>query len=173
MLCGLSAGRKNIVFGEGNPEAMLVFVGEAPGQEEENLKRPLAGPAGDLLTDIIVKGMKLKLEDVYICNILKCRPPAHRKPGPDEINACEAVLARQIEAIGPKVIVALGGTAASSLLKTSEGITTIRGQWQSYNGIPVMPTFHPAHLLKKESDKKLVWEDIKKVMAKLEKVKKG
>lgn len=171
--CELSAGRKNIVFGEGNSEARLVFIGEAPGQEEEDLKRPFAGLAGELLMDIIVKGMKLKPEDVYICTIVKCRPPGHRKPGPDEINACETILTRQIEAIGPKVIVALGGAAASSLLKTSEGITTIRGKWQAYNGIPVMPTFHPAHILKKASDKKLVWEDIKKVMVELEKVKKG
>jgi DNA polymerase len=171
--CGLYQGRKKVVFGEGNPEAVLVFVGDAPGQEEDDEGRPFAGSAGRMLTDIIVKGMKLRREDVYICTVVKCAPPDNRKPEPEEIKACETVLIRQLEAIKPKIIVALGAAAAGALLKTREGITTLRGKWHNYHGIRVMPTFHPAHLLKKESDKRLVWEDIKKVMAEIEKISKG
>ncbi len=165
--CTLSQSRTRVVFGEGNPEAVLVFIGEAPGREEEEQGRPLAGAAGQLLADIIVKGMKIKPEEVYICNVVKCRMPDDRKPAPEEIKSCEEVLFRQLQAIKPKIIVALGNTAVKALLKTNEGITTLRGTWQKYQGIPVMPTFHPAHLLKKESDKKLVWGDIQKVMAEL------
>jgi len=165
--CKLYGGRTNIVFGEGNPKAVLVFVGEGPGQEEDQQGRPFVGVAGQLLTDIIVKGMKVKREDVYICNIVKCRPPDNRNPDPDEIEACEPFLKKQLSAINPAVIVALGNTAVKTLLKTPEGITSLRGKWQTYQGIPLMPTFHPAYLLRNPSGKKLVWEDIQQVMKKL------
>jgi len=165
--CKLYGGRTNIVFGEGNPKAVLVFVGEGPGQEEDQQGRPFVGAAGQLLTDIIVKGMKVKREDVYICNIVKCRPPDNRNPDPDEIEACEPFLKKQLSAINPAVIVALGNTAVKTLLKTPEGITSLRGKWQTYQGIPLMPTFHPAYLLRNPSGKKLVWEDIQQVMKKL------
>ena len=168
--CKLSRGRSNIVFGEGDPKAVLVFVGEGPGQEEDEQGRPFVGAAGQLLTDIIVKGMKLRREDVYICNIVKCRPPDNRNPEHDEIEACEPFLKKQLQAINPGVIVALGNVAVKTLLKTDKGITTLRGKWQVYEGVPLMPTFHPAYLLRNPGDKKLVWEDIQKVM---EKMKKG
>jgi DNA polymerase len=171
--CKLCKGRKNIVFGEGDPDAVLVFVGEGPGQEEDQQGRPFVGAAGQLLTDIIVKGMKLNREDVYICNIVKCRPPDNRNPEPDEIEACEPFLVKQLQAIRPKMIIALGNVAVKTLLKTKEGITKLRGTWKTYQGIPLMPTFHPAYLLRNPSDKKLVWEDIKKVMAEMERTKKG
>jgi uracil-DNA glycosylase family 4 len=165
--CKLHKGRKNIVFGEGNPKAVLVFVGEGPGLEEDQRGRPFVGAAGQLLTDIIVKGMKIKREDVYICNIVKCRPPDNRNPEPDEIEACEPFLEKQLAAINPAVIVALGNTALRTLLKTPEGITALRGKWQTYHGIPLMPTFHPAYLLRNPNGKKLVWEDIQRVMKKI------
>ncbi len=170
--CKLHKGRKNIVFGEGNPGAVLVFVGEGPGQEEGLQGRPFVGAAGQLLTDIIVKGMQLKREDVYICNIVKCRPPGNRNPEPDEVEACEPFLIKQLQAINPKIIIGLGNVAVKTLLKTKEGITSLRGNWKTYQGIPLMPTFHPAYLLRTPSDKKLVWDDIKKVIAELEKIKK-
>ena len=171
--CKLCKGRKTIVFGEGDPEAVLVFVGEGPGQEEDQQGRPFVGAAGQLLTDIIVKGMRLDREDVYICNIVKCRPPGNRNPEPDEIEACEPFLIKQLQAIRPKMIVALGNVAVKTLLRTKEGITKLRGTWRTYQGIPLMPTFHPAYLLRNPSDKKLVWEDIKKVMVEMEKLMKG
>jgi len=170
--CKLCKGRKTIVFGEGDPDAVLVFVGEGPGQEEDQQGRPFVGAAGQLLTDIIVKGMKLNREDVYICNIVKCRPPDNRNPEPDEIEACEPFLIKQLQAIRPKMIVALGNVAVKTLLKTKEGITKLRGTWKTYQGIPLMPTFHPAYLLRNPSDKKLVWEDIKKVLDEMGKVQK-
>jgi uracil-DNA glycosylase family 4 len=165
--CKLFKGRSNIVFGEGDPKAVLVFVGEGPGQEEDEQGRPFVGAAGQLLTDIIVKGMKLARQNVYICNIVKCRPPDNRSPEPDEIEACEPFLEKQLRAINPGVIVALGNVAVKTLLKTGEGITSLRGKWRAYNGIPLMPTFHPAYLLRNPKDKKLVWEDIQQVMEKL------
>jgi DNA polymerase len=131
------------------------------------------GAAGRLLTDIIVKGMKLKREDVYICNIVKCWPPNNRNPEPDEIESCEPFLVKQLEAIKPKVIIALGNIAAKTLLKTGEGITTLRGKWKTYQGVPLMPTFHPAYLLRNPKDKALVWKDIQQVMTELEKHEKG
>jgi DNA polymerase len=156
-----------------------VFVGEGPGYEEDQQGRPFVGAAGQLLTDIIVKGMKLRREDVYICNIVKCRPPDNRNPEPDEIGACEPFLIKQLQAIKPKVIVALGNVAAKTLLKTTEGITKLRGKWHTYQGlsavtpgqagIPLMPTFHPAYLLRNPRDKALVWNDIQQVMARLQK----
>jgi uracil-DNA glycosylase family 4 len=170
--CKLHKGRKNLVFGEGNANAALVFVGEGPGQEEDLQGRPFVGAAGQLLTDIIVKGMQLKREDVYICNIVKCRPPGNRNPEPDEVDACEPFLIKQLRAIDPQIIIGLGNVAVKTLLKTKEGITSLRGKWKTYQGIPLMPTFHPAYLLRTPSDKKLVWDDIKKVIAELEKLRK-
>jgi len=169
--CKLHKGRKNIVFGEGDPNAALVFVGEGPGQEEDLQGRPFVGAAGQLLTDIIVKGMQLKREDVYICNIVKCRPPGNRNPDPDEVEACEPFLIKQLRAINPQIIIGLGNVAVKTLLKTKEGITSLRGNWKTYQGIPLMPTFHPAYLLRTPSDKKLVWDDIKKVIAEMKKLR--
>ncbi len=171
--CKLHGGRKSIVFGEGNPNAALVFVGEGPGYEEDQQGRPFVGAAGQLLTDIIVKGMKIRREDVYICNIVKCRPPDNRNPEPDEIEACEPFLMKQLQAIKPNVIVALGNVAARTLLNTAEGITKLRGKWRTYQGIPLMPTFHPAYLLRNPGDKALVWKDIQLVMAEMKKSMKG
>jgi DNA polymerase len=168
--CKLSKGRNAIVFGEGSPHAKLAFVGEGPGFEEDQQGRPFVGEAGQLLTDIIVKGMKLKREEVYICNVVKCRPPNNRTPELDEIAACEPFLRKQLQAIKPKVIVTLGNVPTQTLLKTKEGITKLRGKWRDFNGIPLMPTFHPAYLLRNPRDKALVWEDIKKVIAELEKI---
>ncbi len=160
------------MFGEGDPNARLVFIGEGPGQEEDQQGRPFVGAAGQLLTDIIVKGMGLRREEVYICNIVKCRPPGNRNPEPDEIQACEPFLSRQLQAIKPDFIVGLGNVAVKTILKTTEGITALRGKWKTFLGIPVMPTFHPAYLLRNPADKKLVWEDIKKVMAEMKKISK-
>ncbi len=165
--CKLARGRSTIVFGEGNPAAVLVFVGEGPGYEEDQQGRPFVGAAGQLLTDIIVKGMKLAREDVYICNIVKCRPPNNRNPEPDEVDACIGFVKKQIAAIRPTVIVTLGNVPTQSLLGTKQGITRLRGTWQEYNGIPVMPTFHPSYLLRSPGEKGKAWEDIKLVMKKL------
>ena len=165
--CKLHGGRQNIVFGEGDPKSAVMFVGEGPGYEEDQQGRPFVGAAGQLLTDIIVKGMKLKREDVYICNIVKCRPPNNRNPEPDEVEACIGFVKQQIAAIKPKVIVTLGNVPTQSLLQTRDGITRIRGKWQEYEGIPVMPTFHPSYLLRSPSAKKEVWIDIKMVLRKL------
>lgn len=165
--CKLHKGRTNIVFGEGNPKAAIVFVGEGPGFEEDEQGRPFVGEAGQLLTDIIEKGMKLKREDVYICNIVKCRPPGNRNPEPDEVESCIGFVKQQIRAINPKVIVTLGNVPTQNLLNTKLGITKLRGAWQTYEGIPVMPTFHPAYLLRSPGEKKKVWEDIQLVMKKL------
>lgn len=162
--CKLNKGRHSIVFGEGNPKAAIVFVGEGPGFEEDQQGRPFVGAAGQLLTDIIVKGMGLKREDVYICNIVKCRPPGNRNPEPDEVDACIGFVKKQIAAIQPKVIVTLGNVPTQNLLNTKQGITKMRGTWQEYDGIPVMPTFHPSYLLRSPGEKKRVWEDIKLVM---------
>jgi uracil-DNA glycosylase family 4 len=151
------------VFGEGNPRADLLFVGEAPGADEDAQGRPFVGEAGQLLTKIIT-AMGFRREDVYICNILKCRPPGNRDPLPDEIAACEPFLIRQIEAIGPRVICALGSFAARTLLKTETKITALRGRFHSYREIPLMPTFHPAYLLRNPGAKKHVWEDAQVIM---------
>ncbi|MDH4163510.1 MAG: uracil-DNA glycosylase [Nitrospirota bacterium] len=165
--CKLSKGRSTIVFGEGNPKAEILFIGEGPGFEEDQQGRPFVGAAGQLLTDIIVKGMKLRREDVYICNIVKCRPPDNRNPEPDEVDACIGFVKQQIAAIKPRVIVTLGNVPTQNLLGTKQGITKVRGIWQEYDGIPVMPTFHPSYLLRSPGEKKLAWEDIKMVMTKL------
>jgi uracil-DNA glycosylase family 4 len=165
--CKLHTGRKNIVFGEGNPEAVIVFVGEGPGFEEDQQGRPFVGEAGQLLTDIIEKGMKINRAEVYICNIVKCRPPGNRNPEPDEVEACIGFVKKQIRSINPKVIVTLGNVPTQNLLGTKQGITKLRGTWQAYEGIPVMPTFHPAYLLRSPGEKGKVWSDIKLVLEKL------
>jgi len=162
--CKLAPHRTNLVFGVGSPAAELVFVGEAPGHDEDKTGEPFVGRAGQLLTEIVVKGMKLRREDVYIANIIKCRPPQNRNPEPDEIASCEPFLVRQLELIGPKVIVALGTFAAQVLLKTRTPITRLRGVWADYHGIPLMPTFHPAYLLRNPAEKRAVWQDIQLVM---------
>jgi len=164
--CGLSKTRTHIVFGEGNPDARLAFVGEGPGYDEDVQGRPFVGAAGHLLTKII-QAMGLEREDVYICNIIKCRPPKNRNPIPDEIETCSPFLERQIAAIQPEVICALGKFAAQMLLNTQDPISRLRGRFHDYHGIPLMPTFHPAYLLRNPEGKRATWEDIKKVMEKL------
>jgi DNA polymerase len=155
-------GRKQVVFGVGNPNADLMFVGEAPGADEDEQGEPFVGRAGQLLTKII-EAIGLKRDDVYIANIIKCRPPGNRNPEPDEVEQCEPFLFRQVEAIKPKVIVALGKFAAQSLLRTTDPITRLRGRSFNYRGATLIPTFHPAYLLRNPSSKRDVWEDMKKV----------
>lgn len=166
-LCRLAGGRTQIVFGVGDPRARLMFVGEGPGRDEDLKGEPFVGRAGMLLTDIIEKGMRLSRSDVYICNVVKCRPPDNRNPEPDEVDACSPFLRRQIALVQPEVIVALGKFAAQTLLATKTPITRLRGNWFAYEGVPLMPTLHPAYLLRNPADKKLVWQDIKQVMARL------
>jgi len=161
--CPLCEDRKNIVFGEGNPHARLLFIGEGPGEEEDKQGRPFVGRAGQLLDKIIV-AMGMKREDVYIANVVKCRPPKNRAPKPEEVEACTPFLERQIKAIGPKVICALGSSAAQHLLKTDVPVSVLRGRFHDHNGIPVMVTYHPAYLLRNPAAKKQVWEDMKKIM---------
>jgi DNA polymerase len=165
--CKLCSGRTQLVFGVGNPQAELMFVGEGPGRDEDLQGEPFVGRAGQLLTEIIQKGMKLRRQDVYIANVVKCRPPNNRNPEPDEIKQCMPFLTRQIELIAPRVIVALGTFAAQTLLDVRTPITRMRGVWHLYRGVKVMPTFHPAYLLRNPADKKQVWADIKLVMAEL------
>ncbi|MDI9569768.1 MAG: uracil-DNA glycosylase [Pseudomonadota bacterium] len=161
--CRLHLGRRNLVFGEGSPRATLVFVGEAPGADEDAQGRPFVGRAGQLLTRII-EAMNMKRSEVYICNILKCRPPGNRNPDSVEIAACEPFLVRQLQAIRPRAICALGTIAAQTLLKTGAPISTLRGRWHSYHDIPLMPTYHPAYLLRNPAQKRQVWEDVQKIM---------
>ncbi len=165
--CRLHGARTQVVFGVGNPRARVVFVGEGPGRDEDLQGEPFVGRAGQLLTDIIEKGMRLSRADVYICNVVKCRPPQNRNPEPDEVATCSPFLHRQIELVGPEVLVTLGKFAAHALLSTDTPITRLRGQWQDFRGIPVMPTFHPAYLLRNPAEKKTVWQDIKLVMTRL------
>lgn len=165
--CKLHTGRTNLVFGVGNPRAELMFVGEGPGYDEDRQGEPFVGRAGQLLTEIITKGMKLQRSDVYIANVVKCRPPENRNPEPDEIAACSPFLRAQVELIRPRVIVALGTFAAQTLLGVKIPITKLRGRWHEYHGVKLMPTFHPAYLLRNPADKRLVWEDIKMVMREL------
>jgi DNA polymerase len=171
----LASSRKNVVFGVGNIDAQLMFVGEAPGADEDEQGEPFVGRAGQLLTKII-QATGLSRADVYIANILKCRPDTpgqsagNRKPTPDEMATCIPYLHEQIDLIRPKVLVALGATAVEGLLGKTLGITKLRGQWQTYRGTPLMPTYHPAYLLRNQamSEKRKVWEDILAVMEKLE-----
>jgi len=162
--CKLAGHRTQIVFGTGNPRARLVFVGEAPGRDEDVQGEPFVGRAGQLLTEIITKGMRLRREDVYIANVIKCRPTENRNPEPDEVASCEPFLLRQLELIRPEVIVGLGKFAVQTLLGTKEPITKLRGRWHDYHGIRLMPTFHPAYLLRNPGDKRLVWQDVQQVM---------
>ncbi len=165
--CSLRTSVRNSVFGEGNIKADLMFIGEAPGAFEDETGRPFVGPAGELLTKII-ESMGLKREDVYITNIIKCRPPDNRDPSQDEIRECIGFLREQIRIIGPKVIIALGKTAAQELLVTDAPISSLRGRFHDYHGISLMPTYHPSHLLHNPTRKRDVWEDIKKVMHRLD-----
>jgi len=162
--CKLHTKRTQIVYGVGNPQAKLVFVGEGPGRDEDLQGEPFVGQAGKLLTRII-EAIQLTREEVYIANIIKCRPPENRNPEPDEIAACEPFLIKQLEVIRPKLICALGTFAAQTLLKSSDKISSLRGRFHSYRGILLMPTYHPAFLLRNPNYKRDVWEDVKKVKA--------
>ncbi len=162
--CKLAPLRTNLVFGVGNPQADLMFVGEGPGADEDARGEPFVGRAGQLLTDIIERGMGLKRADVYICNVIKCRPPDNRNPEPDEVAACEPFLMRQIDLVRPRAIVALGTFAVQALLKVKTPISRLRGNWQEVRGVKLMPTFHPAYLLRSPGEKRLVWQDIQEVM---------
>jgi len=161
--CSLCQTRKNVVFGTGNPKADLMFVGEAPGNDEDIQGLPFVGRAGQLLTKII-EAMGFNREDVYIANVLKCRPPNNRPPQPEEVKECEPYLLTQIKHIQPKIIVALGTHAAQTLLKTDKKISGMRGVFHDYHGVSLMPTYHPAYLLRSPSEKKKVWEDMKIVL---------
>jgi DNA polymerase len=160
--CDLYKTRKNIVFGEGNPTAELVFVGEAPGQEEDLSGRPFVGQAGRLLTRII-EAMGLSREDVYICNVLRCRPPHNRPPRPQEVLSCQGYLKRQLDIIRPKVICCLGRFAAFSILGSNAPLSRLRNRFYNYGEAKVMVTFHPGYLLRNPAAKKLVWSDMKKI----------
>jgi DNA polymerase len=160
--CKLAPSRTNIVFGAGNPHAELMFVGEAPGADEDAQGLPFVGRAGQLLTKII-QAIDMKREDVYICNILKCRPPQNRNPEPDEIATCQPFLLRQIASIQPRVICALGSFGAQTLLRTKEPITKLRGHFIDFYGAKLMATFHPAYLLRNPNEKRRVWEDVQKI----------
>ena len=163
--CKLHAGRTNLVFGVGNPKADLMFVGEAPGRDEDIKGEPFVGRAGQLLTKII-EAIDLDRDDVYIANVIKCRPPQNRNPDPDEVETCEPFLFSQIDAIQPRVIVALGAFAVRTLLRDDKTpISKLRGQQYSYRGTILIPTFHPAYLLRSPDKKKYVWEDMKQVRA--------
>lgn len=175
--CGLARTRTKTVFGQGNPNARIVFVGEAPGFEEDRTGQAFVGRAGQLLTDMIEKGMRIKRDDVYICNVIKCRPPENRTPAADEIAACSPYLFEQLRVIRPEVIIALGAPAAQTLLNTRDAIGRLRGRFHDFRlpddvltgapPIPLMPTYHPAYLLRSPGEKGKSWDDLKKVMAKL------
>ena len=169
--CRLHEGRNTIVFGMGNERAKLVFVGEGPGADEDAQGLPFVGRAGQLLTQMIEgtarkEGIPLLRKDVYICNVVKCRPPENRTPSPDEMETCGQFLFRQLAAIGPKAIVALGATAARALLERKEGVTRLRGNWFRWRDVPVMVTYHPSYLLRayNQSAKREAWEDLKRVL---------
>lgn len=161
-LCPLCKGRTQVVFGVGNPDAELMFVGEAPGHDEDVQGEPFVGRAGQLLTKII-EAMGFRRQDVYIANVNKCRPPNNRAPTPEEMERCRPFLLRQIDIIKPKVICLLGATAVRGLLQSKESITSIRGRFLRWRGVLVMPTFHPAYLLRNPEEKRTVWEDVQKV----------
>ena len=167
--CELGRSRKNLVFGVGNPHARLVFVGEAPGRDEDLQGEPFVGEAGQILTRLITR-MGFTRQDVYICNVLKCRPPNNRDPQKDEIERCGPFMLRQVKAIGPEVVVALGAFAAHTLLQSSVPISRLRGKFHDYHGIPLMPTFHPSFLLRNRGNAEVywtVWEDMVQVLKKL------
>lgn len=164
--CPLCRARTRIVFGEGDPQAQLVFVGEGPGFDEDQSGRPFVGAAGQLLTKIIT-AMSLDRERVYICNIVKCRPPNNRNPEPDEIRQCLPFLKRQLRAIHPRVVCALGNVAARTLLETDTPISRLRGRFHAVMDIPLMPTYHPAFLLRNPDKKRDVWDDVRQIMNRL------
>lgn len=164
--CALGSSRKTIVVGEGHPRAALLFVGEGPGADEDRLGRPFVGSAGQLLTRII-EAMGLSREQVYIANIVKCRPPGNRTPKPEEVDACTPYLVKQIKAIQPKVICALGSVAAHYFLHSSAPVSVLRGKFHDVDGISVMVTYHPAYLLRNPGAKKQVWEDVQQIMKRL------
>src|SRR5438132_5301799 len=171
--CKLHSTRHKIVFGDGNPKAELVFVGEGPGADEDAQGLPFVGRAGKLLTQMI-EAMGLQRKDVYICNVVKCRPPENRQPEEDEVSTCSPFLFRQIDVIAPKVIVCLGAVAAKTLLQTNRGISQFRGEWLEFRGRKLLATYHPAYLLRNPPAKSEVWKDLQKVMAVLGlEVKKG
>ena len=165
--CRLAKTRTQVVYGVGSPNADLMFIGEAPGRDEDIQGEPFVGRAGQLLTDII-KAMKLTRDDVYIANVIKCRPPENRNPEQDELDMCRPYIRQQVEIIQPRVIVTLGRFALQSLTEKGFAISSVRGQWLDYNGVKVMPTYHPAYLLRNPAAKKEVWADMKKVMSELE-----
>lgn len=167
--CRLASERTHLVFGVGSETANLMFIGEAPGFHEDQQGEPFVGQAGQLLTKMIV-AMGLTRDEVYICNIIKCRPPNNRNPLDDELNACEPFLRKQIDCIKPRLMIALGNYAAKALLRTDLGITKLRGEFYSYQGIPLMPTFHPAYLLRNPAGKRLAWNDLQKVMAEMDRL---
>jgi DNA polymerase len=164
--CKLAGGRTKLVFGVGNPHAGLMFVGEGPGADEDAQGEPFVGKAGQLLTKMI-EAMGFRRDEVYIANVVKCRPPGNRDPEPDEIAACEPFLKEQIAAVRPKVIVALGRFAVQTLLRDATPITRQRGRWREYDSVKLMPTFHPAYLLRNPPEKKKAWEDLQLVMREL------
>jgi DNA polymerase len=171
--CKLHKGRTKIVFGDGNPNAKLLFIGEGPGRDEDQQGLPFVGRAGKLLNQMI-EAMGLHRSDVYICNVVKCRPPENRAPERDEVEACSPFLLRQIDLVAPKVIVCLGSIAAQTILETTRGISQFRGQWLEFRGRKLMATYHPAYLLRNPAAKSEVWKDLQKVMAELGlEVKKG
>jgi DNA polymerase len=164
--CRLSEKRKTVVFGEGAPDARIMFIGEGPGAEEDRTGRPFVGQAGQLL-DRMVVAMGFQRAQTYIANVVKCRPPGNRDPKDDEIAACSGFLDRQIEFIRPDVIVALGRFAANRLTGTDKPLGALRGRWSHYKGVPLLATYHPAYLLRTPADKRKVWDDLKLVLAKL------
>jgi uracil-DNA glycosylase family 4 len=164
--CKLHAGRTKLVFGDGSPTARLLFIGEGPGRDEDLQGLPFIGRAGKLLTQMI-EAMGLQRGDVYICNVVKCRPPQNRAPEPDEVEACSPFLLRQIDLVNPQVIVCLGSIAARTILNTTMGISSFRGQWREFRGRKLMATYHPAYLLRNPAAKADVWKDLQKVMAEL------
>jgi len=165
--CRLAEGRTHIVFGDGSPDADLMFIGEGPGETEDQRGLPFVGRAGELLTQMIEKGLGIPRSAVYICNVVKCRPPNNRAPLSDEVDACSPFLDGQIAAVAPRVIVALGKPAASRLLGRDVPISKVRGVWHEYRGIPLMPTFHPAFVLRQYTpeNRRLVWGDLKSAFA--------
>jgi len=164
--CGLAETRKSVVFGEGNPKADIVFVGEAPGEEEDNQGRPFVGRAGKLL-DQLIERIGVKRSDVFICNVLKCRPPANRDPESHEAAACKEYLLAQLDIIRPRVICTLGRHAYNTLLETDAPITRIRGKLTTFRGTPLLPTYHPSYLLRSQSKIKEAWEDMEKLKSML------
>jgi uracil-DNA glycosylase len=159
--CGLCKARRSIVFGVGDPDADLVIIGEGPGEQEDLKGEPFVGPAGQMLDKMLENVLQLRREQVYITNVVKCRPPKNRNPEPDEVESCRPFLEAQLTAIRPKLVLVLGSVACRALFGSDLGITRARGAWHEYAGIPVMPTFHPAYLLRKPEDKKYTFEDLK------------